>query len=69
MQIITLQIAQQRFLLLAPAVVHINALIAEQHFNLTDLHTVVYPAFDLADPVDVRIVKQTMTAVCALRFQ
>ena len=69
MQIITLQIAQQRLLLFAPTVMHINVLIAEQHFYLTDLNTVVYPAFYLADPVDIRVVKQAMPAVCPLRFK
>lgn len=69
MQIITLQIAQQRLLLFAPAVMHINVLITEQHFYLTDLNAVIYPAFYLTDPVDIRVVKQAMPAVCSLRFQ
>ena len=69
MQIITLQIAQQRLLLFTPTVMHINALIAEQHFNLADLDTVVDPAFYLTDPIDIRVVKQAMSAVCPLRFQ
>ena len=69
MQIITLQIVQQRLLLFTPTVMHINALIAEQHFNLADLDTVVDPAFYLTDPVDIRVVKQAMSAVCPLRFQ
>jgi hypothetical protein len=47
---------------------HINALIAEQHFNLADLNAVVDPAFYLTDPVDIRIVKQAMSAVCPLGF-
>ncbi|MPN59776.1 hypothetical protein SDC9_207498 [bioreactor metagenome] len=69
MQIITLQIVQQRLLLFTPTVMHINALIAEQHFNLADLDTVVDPAFYLTDPIDIRVVKQAMSAVCPLRFQ
>lgn len=57
------------FMLIAPAVLHINIFITEQHFNFADLHAVVDPAFDLADPVNIGIVEQPMTAVCPLRFQ
>ena len=68
-QITTLQIAQQRLLLFAPAVMHINIFIAEQRFYLTDLNAIVDPAFYLTDPVDIRVVEQAMPAICPLRFQ
>lgn len=59
-QIVVLQIVQQGFLLFTPAVLQIYVLIAQQHFDFADLHPVIYPALDFADPVDIRIIEQAM---------
>ena len=66
MQIVALQIVQQRLLLFAPAVLHIDVIVAEQHFDLTDLHAVINPAFNLPNPVDIGVIKQAVPPVCSL---
>ena len=42
---------------------------AEQGFHFANLHTVIDPAFDLADPVNISIVEETMASVRSLRFE
>ena len=69
LQIARLQKAQQRFLLFAPEKLRIRIVMAEQGFHFANLHTVIDPAFDLADPVDIGIVEETMASVRSLRFE
>ncbi|STQ10630.1 Uncharacterised protein [Enterobacter cloacae] len=64
-----LQKPEQGFLLFAPAVLGIGIVMAEQRLYLAHLHTVIYPAFDLADPIDVGIIEKAVTTVRALRFE
>lgn len=69
LQIAGLQQPQQRFLLLAPEMLRIRIVLAQKRFHLADLYAIVDPAFDLADPVNIRIVKQAVPAVRSLRLK
>ena len=69
LQVTRLQEPQQRFLLLTPEALRIRVVLAQQGLHLPDLHPVVDPAFDFADPVDIGIVEKAMTTVRPLRFE
>ena len=69
LQVTRLQEPQQCFLLLTPEMLGVRIVMAKQGFHFADLHTVVDPAFYLADPVDVGLVEQTMPTVRSVRFK
>ena len=64
-----LQITEQNFLLLAPAVGHLLLIIHQQRFHFPHLHAGVNPAFNFANPVYLIFVEQAVAAVGTLGFQ
>ncbi len=69
LQVARLQEPQQGFLLFAPEVLRVRVIMAQQGLHFADLHSVVDPAFNFADAVDIGLIEKAMPAVGPLRFK